>query len=382
MARVFDKHGRVNAFDEKYTGQEPTWTGDVLNSQELIDKRFSSALNFYAYYLSAKDLLPDLISYMEQRDIYNKPDIKLIKKFGEKLGLITACKIARMVNRGMPIGDNARTIDNIIRPGLSEARNMKEVIEAKAADKPKISIQERLNNKVKDKVIYHLDSMIDDNGWATDEVKVKGVDITSLLKAGEIPVAGLAQVTKWLDTLKHGLQAAYSKTDSDFVEGYSYLSRPAINNRIKELDKMLTQVEKYRGANTKARKPRKKKVKSADAQVKNIKYKQSDDDFGLSSVAPSIIPGSKKLFTFNTKYRRLIMYEANSTEGLGVKGTTLQNFDIKTSFELTIRKPDDILPIVTNKTEKQISKIIDALKTKKKTPNGRINNETILLRTF
>jgi hypothetical protein len=76
------------------------------------------------------------------------------------------------------------------------------------------------------------------------------------------------------------------------------------------------------------------------------------------------------------------MYEANSTEGLGVKGTTLQNFDIKTSFELTIRKPDDILPIVTNKTEKQISKIIDALKTKKKTPNGRINNETILLRTF
>ena len=382
MARVFDKHGRVNAFDEKYTGQEPTWTGDVLNSQESIDKRFSSALNFYAYYLSAKDLLPDLIYYMEQRDIYKKPDIKLIKKFGEKLGLITACKIARMINRGMPIGDNARTIDNIIRPGLSEARNMKEVIDAKASNKPTMSIQKRLSNKVNDKVIYHLDSMIDDNGWATNEVKVKGIDLTSLLKAGEIPVAGLAQVTKWLDTFKYGLASAYSKTDSDYVEGYSYLSRPAINNRIKELDKMLTQVEKYRGANTKARKPRKKKVKSADAQVKNIKYKQSDDNFGISSVAPSIIPGSKKLFTFNTKYRRLTMYQANSTEGLGVKGTTLQNVDAKVSFELTIRKPDDILPVIANKTEKQISKIIDALKTKRKVPNGRINNETILLRTF
>ena len=46
MAKVFDRHGRVNAFDEKYTGQEPTWTGDVLDSQEAIDKRFSSALNF------------------------------------------------------------------------------------------------------------------------------------------------------------------------------------------------------------------------------------------------------------------------------------------------------------------------------------------------
>ena len=42
-----------------------------------------------------------------------------------------------------------------------------------------------------------------------------------------------------------------------------------------------------------------------------------------------------------------------------------------------------LLPsLITNKTEKQISKIIDALKTKRKVPNGRINNETILLRTF
>ena len=31
---------------------------------------------------------------------------------------------------------------------------------------------------------------------------------------------------------------------------------------------------------------------------------------------------------------------------------------------------------------KVISKIIDALTTKRKVPNGRINNETILLRTF
>ena len=104
--------------------------------------------------------------------------------------------------------------------------------------------------------------------------------------------------------------------------------------------------------------------------------------FGISSVAPSIIPGSKKLFTFNTKYRRLTMYQASSTDGLGVKGTTVQNVDAKVSFELTIRKPDDILPVIANKTEKQISKIIDALKTKRKVPNGRINNETILLRTF
>lgn len=380
MAKVFDRHGRVNAFDGKYTGEEPTWTGDVLDSQEAIDKRFSSALNFYGYYLSSKDLLPDLLTYMEGR--YDKNEVKLLKKFGEKLGLITPSKIARMINRGMPVGDKDKTIDNMIRPSLTDARNMKEIIEAKSADKPAISIQERLSNKVNDKVIYHLDMMIDDNGWATDETKVNGVDITSLLKAGEIPVNGLNQITKWLETFKHGFVSAYSKTDSDYVEGYSYLSRPAINNRIKELDKMLTQVEKYRGANTKARKKRNKKVKSADAQVKNIKYKQSDDEFGLSSIAPSVIPGSKKLFCFNTKYRRLIMYEGNSTAGFGVKGTTLQNFDIKTSFELTIRKPDDIIPVITNKTEKQISKIIDALTTKRKVPNGRINNETILLRTF
>ena len=287
-----------------------------------------------------------------------------------------------MINRGMPVGNLDRSIDNFIRPVLSEARSMKQAIEKKISDQPKISVVDRLNNKVNDKVIYHLEMMVDDNGWATDETRVNGVDVFALLKAGDIPVNGLNVVIKWLERFRHELDSAYSKTDSDYVEGFSYLSRPALKHRIKEIDKMLAQVEKYRGANTKARKPRKKKVKSADAQVKNLKYKESDDDFGISSVAPSLVPGSRTLYVFNTKYRRLTAYFANSTEGLGVKGTTIQNFDNKLSYELTIRKPDDILSFITNKTEKQISKLIDTLKTKRKSPNGRINTETVILRTF
>ena len=381
MASVFDKQGRVKAFDSKYTGEEPSWEDADSLSNEEIHRRYSSGLNFYAYYVSAKDLIPDLLKYMETR--YNKDDVKLIKKFGDRLGgLVTPGKLARMINRGMPVGNLDRSIDNFIRPVLSEARSMKQAIEKKISDQPKISVVDRLNNKVNDKVIYHLEMMVDDNGWATDETRVNGVDVFALLKAGDIPVNGLNVVIKWLERFRHELDSAYSKTDSDYVEGFSYLSRPALKHRIKEIDKMLAQVEKYRGANTKARKPRKKKVKSADAQVKNLKYKESDDDFGISSVAPSLVPGSRTLYVFNTKYRRLTAYFANSTEGLGVKGTTIQNFDNKLSYELTIRKPDDILSFITNKTEKQISKLIDTLKTKRKSPNGRINTETVILRTF
>jgi hypothetical protein len=121
-------------------------------------------------------------------------------------------------------------------------------------------------------------------------------------------------------------------------------------------------------------------VKTADMQVKKLQYKESDDDYGVSSVSPLTVPGSRKVLVFNTKTRKLSVYESDSE--IEVKGTSLKNFDEIKSYGLTIRKPDDILPIIANKTEKMFTKAIDTLKTKRGKVNGRINKDTILLRTL
>jgi len=47
---------------------------------------------------------------------------------------------------------------------------------------------------------------------------------------------------------------------------------------------------------------------------------------------------------------------------------------------LKIRKPEEILPIIVSKTERQITNVLKKLTTKKTSANGRVNDNTIILK--
>jgi hypothetical protein len=132
---------------------------------------------------------------------------------------------------------------------------------------------------------------------------------------------------------------------------------------------------------TKARKPRKKRVQSADRQVKALTYASGGyEDFKLSSINPVTIPGSQHLYVFNARYKALSVYHSASPEGFAIKGSSMKNYDEASSYTITLRKPEEILTAVNTKTPKQIEKIIEKLTTKKKKANGRINGHCILHR--
>ena len=88
------------------------------------------------------------------------------------------------------------------------------------------------------------------------------------------------------------------------------------------------------------------------------------------------------MFVYNIKQRKLIEYVTTATSGFEISGTSIKNFDKKESRSATLRKPDDILPQILNKTEKQIDKVWDTITTKITKPTGRINADCILMRTF
>lgn len=396
MTKIFDRHDRVVAMDSKYTGEEPSWTdSDKLDGVGYF-KRRSSALGFYNYYCSTKDLMNDVVKFAKANG-YSSKVIQSVKS-NHALFSFTASKLARMLNKGMPpthdgwkeycekypgsvmtkANDDASFVKNEI-DRINKAYAEK-TMEKSEEDQPKFSVVDRMNNKVNDKVIYMLDGMIDE--WAETSDMVGGIDLMLLLKTHEIPVRGLPIVENWLNAYRNSLQNCIDKDNEFDIEGWSNLTKPAIKNRLKEIDKMLLQIEKYRGANAKVRKPRKKKVKSAEVQVKNMKFKESDDKFGVSSVSPTTVPGSQKVYVFNTKTRKLFIYIANSADGIGVKGSTLQNFDEALSYGLTLRKPDDIIPILTTKSDKQIQKAIESLITKQVVAKGRINADCVILRTI
>ena len=101
----------------------------------------------------------------------------------------------------------------------------------------------------------------------------------------------------------------------------------------------------------------------------------------IVSVAATQIPGSERLYTFNVKNKILTEYVTISPKGFQVSGSTLKDVDMEISRCVTLRKPDDFIPTVLNKTIKQIDKAWSGLTTKTRTPAPRINKDTILLRT-
>ena len=148
------------------------------------------------------------------------------------------------------------------------------------------------------------------------------------------------------------------------------------------MEKIFDDIDRLR-ANTKVTKiPRAKKPKASDKQVEKLNYKVQDDEAKLVSINPIMIPGKNKLFVYNTKQRVLAVYSNDSASGFEVKGSTVYNWDEKFSMSTTLRKPDDVLPQILTKTEKQIEKVLSSLTTKVKKPTGRINKDCILLRVL
>ena len=104
----------------------------------------------------------------------------------------------------------------------------------------------------------------------------------------------------------------------------------------------------------------------------------TSDEYQLTSVNPASVPFSQKAFFFNTKNRQLSIYYASGHAGIEIKGTTLTGYDADKSIIMTIRKPNEFLPLLLSATPKGIDKVLNTLKTKSRQANGRINANMII----
>ena len=381
--RKFQKNGLVAAADDKYTGQEPQWKN--VETQEQYDKKLSSALNFYNYYLDRDDYLPIIHDYMVTKG-YDKKDLSLVKHVPKTAGEVAITgKLCRMFNQGAPdYYDYEQRVKANISALLSAANLAKEAKATQPVDpnvKPKPNVHEIMKEKVRTTVLCELEGMLDQ--WTTDtKASVKKFPVATVLRGENIPVSATGDIKDWLTKQRDEYKEAYDKTCDQMVEGYSYLGKPALRNRIKALDDMLNELVLYKTSKAAARKPRVKKPKSAIKQVQRLKYLTESKDHAMQSCDPTRIIGANTFFAFNTKYRKLTVFKARNRDGFTVSGSTIKDFDEDASFAITLRKPEDYLPIIAAKTEKQIEKALNELKTKRKSANGRINQDTILIRAL
>ena len=128
------------------------------------------------------------------------------------------------------------------------------------------------------------------------------------------------------------------------------------------------------------RKVRKPKTVSKEKLVSKIKYKKTDEALRLVSIDPAEIIGSKELWIYNTKTRKLGKYVAAEFADLGIKGTSITGFNEDLSVQKTIRKPDEKLKEFKSAGKVALRKFLDEINATDIKLNGRINEDTILLK--
>lgn len=239
-----------------------------------------------------------------------------------------------------------------------------------------VSIQERVQGKT-DQIIGEMEGLIDEYGVLGSAAKLNAYQWMIDNEVKPIHANRIAEYFR--ERAKEPLAAATGK-DKHIKEAYASYGKPRLMNLLQAFANIVKDAEKLAANASKQRKPRKKKPVSFDKMVSKIKYKVKDDTLKLQSVDPVRIVGAIQLWIYNTKTRKLGVYNAEDESGLKMKGTTIKNYVEATSIAKTLRKPEVTLPLVTDGGKIALKKVMEGIKAKPSKLNGRINKDTLLLR--
>jgi hypothetical protein len=266
-----------------------------------------------------------------------------------------------------------KRLSDLIEPGktLYNEKSSK----AKSNNVVTLSPQQRLQTKISNTIMQDLLNLED--AWIEGEKA--SVNVYDLFRKHGLSGSATIPVRTVIEGWLLDYEDAYHKRCEQAVEGYSHIKRPELNRRIKECKAMLEDLDRIKAAKKAVRKTN--KTPSLEKQVSKVKYKKEDNDFKIVSINPAQIVGKTHLLCFNTKYKKLIEYKTESTNGFVISGTTIKNIN-SLSRAWTLRKPMDLLPKVLSATPKQFELLTKEITTKPSTPNGRINQDTIILKVL
>ena len=234
-----------------------------------------------------------------------------------------------------------------------------------------VSIQERIANKT-DVYIGELEGAIDDYG-----LEDKPFNAFEWFQKNSVKPAHANSIVEYFEKrLEKFIEESTGKHTKEYFEG---LSKKQLKNIRTVMETIINDATRL-GAIKTARKSRKPKVLSADKVIKKLNYLKNSSEYKLQSINPESIIGAEHLWVFNVKTRKLGLYISKNIDGLSVKGSTIINYS-EASVCKTIRKPEKILTDVLNGGKIVLRKLMDSINSKSSELNGRVNKDTILLRT-
>jgi hypothetical protein len=371
----------------------PTWDGCETWGADQFHRHFKRAMDYYRLESEIKTYKPTVIKWMETVGC-TKADLAAFKKIKDNRISTTMGAVAACLNRGMTPHradfnsgrDTAAWLRAEIVKVLAEGKNDvdPEVAAAeKEASKKEVytpSIQERLR-EVALAMTEELETAYEDFQTDPDNFDPKAFKVLNLLK-GKGAKAAHARIIRdfYSRDLVELEELASGKGCEQLREGYSHRSKKQIKTFIlflTEIQNACTMLMQEAKVN---RAPRAKKAVPAEKIVGKLKYMKTNEPLKLVSINPADILGAKELWVYNTKNRKLGRYVAKEYGDLSVKGTSITNFDENLSIQKTVRKPEDKLKEFKSAGKVALRKFLDDINATDTKLNGRINEETVLLK--
>jgi hypothetical protein len=369
---------RAHLADEKYTGGEPQWDTEraLAMSDADFDHHLRRSFYYYNYHFTTKDLKPDFLKWLQEQKHFAVSKTELSKVIKSRWVPMTACGIIAAHNVGMPLKARAlQYLETAVRDVCEKYDYYNEeddqpVTESDA--KPVVkqpTIQDRLNEKTA-ATIGELEGYFDD---------LENIKFYDFLVTQNVPQGQLGKIEKVYAERRAEFELAQAKTDEQVTEGYKHLKAADFKKIYGWLDELQKAIEQYRGVKKATKKARVKKSPTKEKLIAKLKYAKQDAVLKLVSINPVDVIGSQELWVYNTKTRKLGQYIAATSAGLAIKGTSIENYTAK-SVQKTLRKPEQQLAEFMKAGKVQLRKYMDTVKTTEIALNGRVNEDTLLLR--
>jgi hypothetical protein len=373
--------------EKKTRDLSPKWDGQETWETNQFLKFFKESMDYYRLEKSAKELKPEVINWMS-RNGYTKDQIKQFKDTKDYRCNTTTGSIAANLNRGMPPvradfnnGKNTalwlgEQISQILEAGKNDYEP--EVVDDKPTA-PVVSIQDRLR-EASYAMTEELEDALEEFHKDHEAFNPKAFKVLNLLKGRQAKAAHARIIRDLYQPQLAEYEEVLEGKCEQLKEGYSHISKKNIKKLIEFYHEITAACNMLMQEAKVNKKPRARKAVPAEKVVAKMKYCKTNEPLKLVSVNPADILGAKELWIFNTKTRKLGKYVAAEYQELGVKGTSITGFDENASVQKTLRKPDEQLKEFKAAGKVALRKFLEDIKAVDIKLNGRINEDTVLLK--
>ena len=373
---------KLSAVNTKYTGTETNWSEvDITDDNRVVQMMLS--FNWYNYHFGHKDVAAFLSDYLKENKA-GDAEIKLAKKIPVNSVPNAVAWLARMSLMGWKLTKSeVKQISTALSSGYAAIKTttIEETEEdSEQAKVKKFNIQERMREKAAE-CGGELEGMLDDYIATGVKSKHTFIPINILKVANILPQHVPNEINFWAAKKAEFIDA---QSDKELAEAYSQFTKTQLKNLVKFCELVISDLNSYVAYKKSTKKVPARRVKTPLEIVRKLKYMKEFTELKLKSVASTKIVGSKEMYVYNTKKRKLMYFVADEHAGneLVVKNNTIIGFDATKSVQKTLRKPKEQLKEMNAASKPNSRKVFNDIKSVGTKFSGRFSEDVIILKVY